>query len=187
MTPPTLNIFPSQPMHVELSTKLLYLQSIHLNVDSEMLLTCIISDPDMPAAPVSAAQVHEWLVQSIADALEHITERTSVKENGPSGAGSSDQDVAMTEHDANAALAKPSTSAKGLVFIECVSNSSFVKQAADIKGSSMKVVNCHDSVIYILAPLRYATIYGSSDATIILGAVGKVIHRRARNAIEKFM
>ncbi|GAB4851553.1 hypothetical protein Ancab_030956 [Ancistrocladus abbreviatus] len=131
------------------------------------------SDPDMPAAPVSAAQVHEWLVQSIVDALEHITERTSAKENGPSGAGSSDQDVAMT--DANVASAKPSTSAKGLVFIEGVSKSSFVKQAADIKGSSMKVVNCHDSVIYILAPLRYATIYGCSDATIILGAVGKAV------------
>ncbi|GAB4836247.1 hypothetical protein Ancab_001162 [Ancistrocladus abbreviatus] len=39
------------------------------------------------------------------------------------------------------------------------------------------VLNCHDSVIYILAPLRYATIYGSSDATIILGMVGKVAVR----------
>ncbi|MBA0793339.1 hypothetical protein Gohar_017755, partial [Gossypium harknessii] len=37
------------------------------------------------------------------------------------------------------------------------------------------VINCHDSVIYILAPLRYATIYGCSDATIVLGAVGKAV------------
>ncbi|KAK2998120.1 hypothetical protein RJ639_026290, partial [Escallonia herrerae] len=35
------------------------------------------------------------------------------------------------------------------------------------------VVNCHESVIYILAPLRYATVYGCSDATIVLGAIGK--------------
>lgn len=41
--------------------------------------------------------------------------------------------------------------------------------------SYLQVGNCHDSVIYILAPLRYATIYGCSDATIVLGAVGKVL------------
>lgn len=37
-----------------------------------------------------------------------------------------------------------------------------------------QVVNCHESVLYILAPLKYATVYGCSDATIVLGAVGKV-------------
>ncbi|GMH18727.1 hypothetical protein Nepgr_020568 [Nepenthes gracilis] len=131
------------------------------------------SDPDMPAAPVSAAQVHEWLLQSIADAMEHITDRASVKQNGPSSASSSDQDVPMI--DANTSSAKSSSSTRGLTFIEGISKSSFVKQAADLKGSSMKVVNCHDSVIYILAPLRYATVYGCSDATVILGAVGKAV------------
>jgi hypothetical protein len=39
----------------------------------------------------------------------------------------------------------------------------------------LQVLNCHDSILYILAPLRYATIYGCSDATIVLGAVGKVV------------
>lgn len=39
---------------------------------------------------------------------------------------------------------------------------------------SLQVLNCHESAIYILAPLRYATIYGCSDATIVIGAVGKV-------------
>lgn len=38
----------------------------------------------------------------------------------------------------------------------------------------MQVLNCHDSVIYILAPLRYVTVYGCSDTTIVIGAVGKV-------------
>ena len=38
----------------------------------------------------------------------------------------------------------------------------------------LQVLNCHDSVIYILAPVKYATVYGCSDATIVLGAVGKV-------------
>lgn len=48
----------------------------------------------------------------------------------------------------------------------------FLKLSCSVVWS--QVINCHDSVIYILAPLRYATIYGCSDATIVLGAVGKV-------------
>ncbi|KAK6232268.1 hypothetical protein SCA6_002341 [Theobroma cacao] len=129
------------------------------------------SDPDMPAVPVPAAQVHDWLLQNIASSLEHVTEKISAKENGPpSGC---DQDVAMA--DASPSSVKASPSARGPCFIEGVSKSSYVKQASDLNNSSVKVINCHDSVIYILAPLRYATIYGCSDATIVLGAVGKAV------------
>ncbi|XWS66419.1 hypothetical protein CRYUN_Cryun05aG0197700 [Craigia yunnanensis] len=129
------------------------------------------SDPDMPAVPVPASQVHDWLLQNIASSLEHVTEKISAKENGPPSG--SDQDVAMA--DASPSSAKASPSARSPCFIEGVSKSSYVKQASDLKNSSVKVINCHDSVIYILAPLRYATIYGCSDATIVLGAVGKAV------------
>ncbi|XVF07328.1 hypothetical protein REPUB_Repub06bG0129000 [Reevesia pubescens] len=129
------------------------------------------SDPDMPAVPVPASQVHDWLLQIIASSLEHVTEKISAKENGPPSG--SDQDVAMA--DASPSSAKASASARSPCYIEGVSKSSYVKQASDLKNSSVKVINCHDSVIYILAPLRYATIYGCSDATIVLGAVGKAV------------
>ncbi|AES81442.1 putative cyclase-associated protein CAP/septum formation inhibitor MinC [Medicago truncatula] len=129
------------------------------------------SDPDMPAVPVPASQVHDWLLQNIASALEYIAERTSSKENGPVSV--SDQDVAMT--DASTVPVKVSTSARGASLIEGISKSSYAKHASDIKGSSVKVLNCHESAIYILAPLRYATIYGCSDATIVIGAVGKAV------------
>uniref|UniRef100_I1JNI5 TBCC domain-containing protein 1 n=1 Tax=Glycine max TaxID=3847 RepID=I1JNI5_SOYBN len=129
------------------------------------------SDPDMPAVPVPAAQVHDWLLQNIAAALEYISERTSSKENGPASA--SDQDVAMTDA-CTTSVNKVSTSTRSASFIEGISKSSYVKHASDIKGSSVKVLNCHESAIYILAPLRYATVYGCSDATVVIGAVGKV-------------
>ncbi|KAK8705295.1 hypothetical protein V6N13_048899 [Hibiscus sabdariffa] len=129
------------------------------------------SDPDMPAVPVPASQVHDWLLENIAASLEHVTEKVSAKENGPQGG--SDQDVAMP--DASSSSVKASQSTRNICFIEGVSKSSYVKQASDLKHSSVKVINCHDSVIYILAPLRYATIYGCSDATIVLGAVGKAV------------
>ncbi|XVE96066.1 hypothetical protein REPUB_Repub02eG0189500 [Reevesia pubescens] len=129
------------------------------------------SDPDMPAVPVPASQVHDWLLQNISSSLEHATEKNSAKENGPPSG--SDQDVAMA--DASPSSSKVSPSERSPCFIEGVSKSSYVKQASDLKNSSVKVINCHDSVIYILAPLRYATIYGCSDATIVLGAVGKAV------------
>ncbi|XVE75689.1 hypothetical protein DITRI_Ditri12bG0113100 [Diplodiscus trichospermus] len=129
------------------------------------------SDPDMPAVPVPASQVHDWLLQKIASSLEHVTEKISAKENGPPSG--SDQDVAMA--DASPSSAKASQGARSPCFIEGVSKSSYVKQASDLRNSSVKVLNCHDSVIYILAPLRFATIYGCSDATIVLGAVGKAV------------
>ncbi|XP_048321073.1 uncharacterized protein LOC107408147 isoform X2 [Ziziphus jujuba] len=129
------------------------------------------SDPDMPAVAVPAAQVHEWILQNIAYTLENISERNSPKDNGLPN--SSDQDVAMT--DACTSSIKASPSARGPSFIEGISKTSLVKQASDFKGSSVKVLNCHDSVIYVLAPLRYATVYGCSDATIVLGAVGKAV------------
>ncbi|XP_042048370.1 TBCC domain-containing protein 1-like [Salvia splendens] len=129
------------------------------------------SDPNMPASPVPAPHVLDWLLENISSAQEYISERMSTKENGPSS--SSDQDVAMA--DAAASSAKPSSSVRGPSLVEGVSKSSCVKQTSDIKGTSVKVVNCHESVIYILAPVKYATVYGCSDATIVLGAVGKAV------------
>lgn len=129
------------------------------------------SDPEMPAVPVPAAQVHDWLLENIASALTRITERASAKENGPTNA--SDPDVPMA--DVSASSVKSSPSPRGPSSIEGISKSSYVRLPNDVKGGSVKVINCHESVIYILAPLKYATVYGCSDATIVLGAVGKAV------------
>nr|XP_010943570.1 TBCC domain-containing protein 1 [Elaeis guineensis] len=141
------------------------------------------SDPDMPAVPVPAAHVHDWVLQNIAASLEHTAEKVPVRENGP--VNTSDQDVAMTDACMSHVRAQCSSSLSGTTmqsnaarsqtFVEGFSKASVVKQACDIKGHSVKVLNCHDSVIYILAPLKYATVYGCSDSTIILGAIGKAV------------
>ncbi|KAL0453007.1 UNVERIFIED_CONTAM: hypothetical protein Slati_1278800 [Sesamum latifolium] len=143
------------------------------------------SDPDMPAVPVPASHVLDWLLQHISSTLEHLADRVSPKENGPSS--SSDQDVTMA--DVGTSSVKPSSSTRGPSFIEGISKSSYIKHLI-LRGHLVKfaqelifcvfdlfaqVVNCHESVIYILAPLRYATVYGCSDATIVLGAVGKAV------------
>ncbi|XP_062223817.1 uncharacterized protein LOC133922473 [Phragmites australis] len=133
------------------------------------------SDPDMPAAPVPAAQVLDWISQNIASSLEYSAEKSAAKES------SQQIDVDVTMADANTSHPRNSTPSsnpayyRNTTFVEGFSKTSVVKHAADVKGHSMKVLNCHDSVIYILAPLKYATVYGCSDATVVLGAVGKVV------------
>lgn len=93
------------------------------------------SDPDMPASPVPAPQVLDWLLQNISSAQEHIADGASTKDNGPSH--STDQDVAMA--DVGTSSAKPSSSLRGPSLIEGISKSSCVKQASDLKGPSVKV------------------------------------------------
>ncbi|XP_071716404.1 uncharacterized protein [Rutidosis leptorrhynchoides] len=126
------------------------------------------SDPDMPAAPVPASQVHDWLEQNISSALEHISEKVAAKEKGTPNA--SDLDATMADINANTPKASTSSS-----HIEGISKQSYVKQTSELNSSFVKVINCHESVIYLLAPMKYVTIYGCSDATIVLGPVGKAV------------
>ncbi|XP_078438672.1 uncharacterized protein LOC144709126 [Wolffia australiana] len=129
------------------------------------------SDADMPAAPVSAAQVLEWVSDNITVSLEHIAENQYAKDNG--GTNASDSDVAMA--DACPSPVKSPGLSRSQSFVEGVSKTVVVRQPSELGGNAVKVLNCHDSVIYILAPLRYATVYGCSDTTIVLGAVGKAV------------
>lgn len=135
------------------------------------------SDPDMPAAPVAAAQVLDWMSQNIASSLEYSAERSAAKESNQQTV--SDLDVTMAEantsHSRNSTPSSNPAYYRNVTFVEGFSKTSVVKHASDVKGNSIKVLNCHDSVIYILAPVKYATVYGCSDATVVLGAVGKVV------------
>lgn len=113
------------------------------------------SDPDMPAVPVSASQVHDWLLQHIASALEHTGEKASAKENGPTNAF--DPDVTMVDACTNqsrgpnssplsnsspwSATSMHSNAAysRNQTFVEGYSKASVIKQSSDIKGCSVKV------------------------------------------------
>lgn len=100
------------------------------------------SDPDMPAAPVPAAQVHDWISQNISASLEFSTEKSISKE--VSQQVTSDIDVTMA--DANASNARNSTPTgtnpayyRNTTFVEGFSKTSVVKHASDVKGHSVKV------------------------------------------------
>lgn len=99
------------------------------------------SDPDMPAAPVPAAQVLDWMSQNIASSLEYSAERSAAKESNQQTM--SDLDVTMAE--ANTSQPRNSTPSanpayyRNVTFVEGFSKTSVVKHASDIKGNSVKV------------------------------------------------
>jgi TBCC domain-containing protein 1 len=99
------------------------------------------SDPDMPAAPVPAAVVHEWILQHIASSLECTAKESSQQTV-------SDPDVTMSDAVTNSRIQSSVPTGTSLnnpgyyrsaTFVEGLSKTSFVKQASDMKGNSIKV------------------------------------------------
>eukprot|EP00252_Welwitschia_mirabilis_P012332 TRINITY_DN27350_c0_g1_i1.p1 TRINITY_DN27350_c0_g1~~TRINITY_DN27350_c0_g1_i1.p1 ORF type:complete len:588 (-),score=93.67 TRINITY_DN27350_c0_g1_i1:39-1802(-) len=143
------------------------------------------SDPDMPAAPVPVTQVSDWILNHIVSAQEDSSEKSFARSNG--SLNTADPDVTMMEalpgstkiqqsghlnqHLQQLNLLNP----RGLMFVEGISQASIVKQRVDVDAPTIKVLNCHDAMVYILAPVKYATIYGCSDSTVVLGAVSKAV------------
>ncbi|KAG0626983.1 hypothetical protein M758_2G165400 [Ceratodon purpureus] len=162
------------------------------------------SDPDMPAAPVPVSQVLEWVLQHICAASDSLRETPSGKEdkvvkdinlleNGPvENLSSEAADVTMADATSSPVDVTPSSAQtilgpngvlhlskdwrpEGMTFVDGVMRASVLKREDDIKGDSVKVSHCHDSVVYILAPLKYVSVFGCSDSIIVLGAVGKAL------------
>jgi TBCC domain-containing protein 1 len=127
------------------------------------------SDPDMPAAPVPAALVHDWVLQHIASALEFMAEKTVAKENSQHNAF--DPDVTMSDAVTNTRIhsSSPTGSSapnypgyyRNASFVEGCSKTSVVKQASDLKGHSIKVCMCFflffcgQQKLKMLAPLYF--------------------------------
>lgn len=134
------------------------------------------SDPDMPAAPAPFQQVLDWVQEHLSLAPDQPQARLS--ENGPDG----EADVSMLDAcasvlslSANQSSSSRNQCQEGLMFVDGIMKDSILKKERDINGHSVKVTNCHDSAVYILAPMKYASVYGCSDSIIILGAVEKVV------------
>ncbi|KAG0475285.1 hypothetical protein HPP92_014971 [Vanilla planifolia] len=119
------------------------------------------SEAGIAAVSVCASKALDWLLQRIANSLEHIAAADKSPARESCMRNICDMDVSVPTH------------LRTQTVVEGISKASVMKQASEIMGHPVKVLNCHDSVIYLLAPLSYATIYGCSDATVVVGAVGK--------------
>uniref|UniRef100_A0A7I4D0F2 TBCC domain-containing protein 1 n=1 Tax=Physcomitrium patens TaxID=3218 RepID=A0A7I4D0F2_PHYPA len=157
------------------------------------------SDPDMPAAPVPVGQVLEWVQQHICAASESLRETSLGKDekevmdvNLAESLASEAADVTMADATAGPVSPTPSSARtilvpngvvhlsnnwqpEGVTFVDGVMKASVLKREDDIQGDSVKVAHCHDSVVYVLAPLKYVSVFGCSDSIVVLGAVGKAV------------
>lgn len=122
-------------------------------------------DSGMPAAPVSANQILDWLEENIAASLERNAEKVLVKENDM--LNSVDLDVTMADACLGHTRAQSNSSPAGTsmprspaylssaTFVEAISKTSVVKQQRDIKGHSIKVrliivTSLHVSVLIVI-------------------------------------
>lgn len=156
------------------------------------------SDPDMPAAPVPVAQVLEWVQQHIcaASSFSNWTPvcKEKVVKDGALWESPSSKAADVTMADATAIPGSPTSfnaqtilvpngilhlskdwRPEGMTFVDGVMKASVLKREGDIKGETVKLSRCHDSVVYVLAPLKYVSVFGCSDSIIVLGAVGKAV------------
>ena len=59
--------------------------------------------------------------------------------------------------------------------VQGVCKSTVAKGEDDFPDGVLRITDCHDSVIYALAPLQYASITCCSDCTVVVGAVGRML------------
>lgn len=63
----------------------------------------------------------------------------------------------------------------GVVDVQGVCKSTVAKGEDDFPDGVLRITDCHDSVIYALAPLQYASITCCTDCTVVVGAVGRML------------
>ena len=71
---------------------------------------------------------------------------------------------------------KHTTSAAGnVVDIQAVCKSTVARGEDDFPSGIVRITDCHDTVIYVLAPLQYASIACCTDCTVVVGAVARML------------
>ncbi len=59
--------------------------------------------------------------------------------------------------------------------VQGVSKATVVRSEEDFPSATLRIINCHDTVVYALAPLQYCLVSACSDCVVVVGAVGRVI------------
>ena len=59
--------------------------------------------------------------------------------------------------------------------IQALSKGTVVRGEGDLPSGTLRIINCHDAVVYALAPLQYCLVSACSDCVIVVGAVGRAI------------
>jgi len=61
------------------------------------------------------------------------------------------------------------------VRVEGLCKGTVLKREGDMGGGTVRVHDCHEAVVYLLAPARYVSVVGCSDCTVFVGAAGQSV------------
>ena len=59
--------------------------------------------------------------------------------------------------------------------VQGIVKSTVVRGEDDFPAGVLRVLDCHDCVVYALAPLQYAQILGCSNTTLVVGAASRML------------
>ena len=110
---------------------------------------------------VPAVALRDWVARNLA---------------GARGAASTPNSPLRGAATAAAAAARVGTPTRPSVVIENVHKGTAVRREGDVaRGASARVAGCHDAVVYLLAPVEYASVIGCTDCVVVVGAVARAL------------
>eukprot|EP00270_Netrium_digitus_P000515 TRINITY_DN10572_c0_g2_i1.p1 TRINITY_DN10572_c0_g2~~TRINITY_DN10572_c0_g2_i1.p1 ORF type:complete len:592 (+),score=129.10 TRINITY_DN10572_c0_g2_i1:85-1860(+) len=140
------------------------------------------SDPEMPPAAVPVLQVQEWLQKHICGTSDPY--RGPTIPGSPASLGPKSMDAGVGSDPYNIGSPRKDWAPVGMTSIDGVAKMCVLKGDNDVMDGVVRIAHCHDSVVYILAALQYASVVGCSDSIVILGAVGKCVKVEACERVQ---
>jgi TBCC domain-containing protein 1 len=128
-------------------------------------------------ATVPAAALREWLVARLAGARFFGKSKTAparVSPGPPASPGGTPASPGTSPAPLSTYLPCSTTHASAV--IENVRKGTAVRRARDFPAdASARVADCEDAIVYLLAPMRYASIVGCTDCVVVVGAVSRAV------------
>ncbi|KAI3435495.1 hypothetical protein D9Q98_001561 [Chlorella vulgaris] len=135
-------------------------------------VTPFFSSSDSPTALAPLEAVTAWLV----DALQPPDDTSDLMVTSGSGgsphAPSPQRQSVFNQLAAQMGVLGPQASPSD---IQGVHKATVARGEDDFPSAGVRVLDCHDAVVYCLAPLQYALISACTDCVVVLGAVGRAL------------
>ena len=130
---------------------------------------------------VPAAALREWLVARLAGARFFGKSKTAparVSPGPPASPGGTPASPGTSPGTSPGPLSTylPCSTTHASAVIENVRKGTAVRRARDFPAdASARVADCEDAIVYLLCPMRYASIVGCTDCVVVVGAVSRAV------------
>lgn len=127
-----------------------------------------------PDGSVSRTALKEWIKESLGVPGDDKSKGGLIPRGGTgdvSMMGVSPPRFSMFDQ-----LAPPVLSMLSPIDVHSIQKATGLRGESELAGKSgVRIMDCHDAIVYCLAPLQYATVSCCTDCVVVLGAVGKAV------------